>query len=290
MPSKNLEPGQFQIGNLVMGYYTMYSIERFDIGNYDVNVQDSQAQASNFIRFGQDTLKPAPVQLTINFRKNRQMANVSALLKDPVVLNFDNDPGLGDLQREWRAEDVMLEWGATKPLYFCGSDGITRMFFGRPGKLAYQLQRVVDSLYYQCQAEFRRLDTFAYSETEWYHRFELNEPETLTLTRGNAPSWVRFLIQGPAKHPIINFGYHQLELDYDIPEGEIVEISSYPWSRRAVTSAGNSVAAYLIGEDPYLEHVRFNDHEAKEISWNATDTNENTSMVLLWHDAYQILE
>lgn len=290
MPSRNLEPGQFQIGNLIMGTYTLYSVEALDIGNYDVNVQDSQVQASNDIKFGQDTLKPSPLQLTINFRKNKQLVNVSALLSNPAELNFDNDPELADLQREWRAEDVMLQWGATKPLYFCGTDGITRMFFGRPGKFAYKLHKIVDSQFYACQAEFRRLDTFAHSEIEWFRVFSPSTPDTVELTRGNAPSWVRFLITGPANHPIINFGTHQIELDYDIPAGQVVEISSYPWSRRAVTSTGLSVAAYIISDNPYLDKVRFNDHEEKEISWTATGTTGDSKMTLLWHDTYQLLD
>jgi len=290
MPSRNLEPGQFQIGDLILGYYTLYSVESLDIGNYDVNIQDSQAQASNDTKFGQDTLKPAPLQLTINFRKNKQLGSVSALYDSVPTLNFDDDPTLGDLQREWRAEEVMQQWGATKPLYFCGSDGVTRMFFGRPGKFGYKLQRIVNSQYYICQAEFRRLDTFAHSETEWYVVFDPSTPQDVTLTRGNAASWVRFLITGPANHPIINFGSHQLELDRNIPADTVVEISSYPWSRRIVDSNGLSLAAYLISDNPYLNKVRFEDHVPKTISWTASGTTDASKMTLLWHDAYQVLD
>lgn len=290
MSSRNLEPGQFQLGDLIMGRHTLYAVEEFGIGNYDVNVQDYQAQSSNETGFGQDTLRPAPIQLTINFRPNAQLANVASLLANPKMLDFSMDPTLGDLQREWRAEETLAEWGATKPLYFCGTDGITRMIYGRPGKFMYKLHRIVGSQYYQCAAEFRRLDTHAHSETEWYRVFDPDVPQTITLERGNAPSWVRFLITGPANHPIINFGSHQIELDYNVLTGQVVEICSYPWQRRAVTNDGLSVAAFLISEKPYLDRVRFQDHVPKLISWTATGTNANSKMTLLWRDAYQVIQ
>lgn len=291
MPSRNLEPGQFQIGNLVMGVGTLYSVESVDIGNYDVNVQDSQAQGANTIKFGQDSLKPAPMQMTINVRKNHLMESVVAYLKNPPPeLNFDDDPTLGDLQREWRAEEIMQEWGATKPLYFCGTDGITRQFFGRPGKFAYKKHKIIGSNYYQVQAEFRRLDTFAHSELEWFVVLNPDEPQTLELTRGDAPSPVRFLIVGPAIHPIINFGALQLELDWAIPPGGAVEISSYPWQIRIVDSNGLSLAAYLISENPYLDKVKFQDHTPMVVSWTATGLTGASKMSLLWHDAYQLMD
>lgn len=293
MSSRNLEPGQFQIGDLIMGPWTRYSVESLDIGNYDVNVQDSQVQGANTTKFGQDTLKPAPLQLTINFRKNYLMENVVSLLRHPEnvpALNFDDDPTLGDLQREWRAEEIMQTWGATKPLYFCGTDGVTRQFFGRPGKFAYKLHKIVGSQFYACQAEFRRLDTFAHSELEWFVVLERNVSQVITLTRGNAPSPVRFLLTGPMQHPIINFGAHQLELDWNIAAGSAVEISSYPWQTRIVDSNGLSLAAYLISENPYLDKVRFPDHTPMTISWNASGTTSASRMSLLWHDSYQVLD
>lgn len=292
MPSKNLEPGQFQIGNLVMGPYSPYKIEAMDIGNYDVNVQDFQAQSSNELRFGQDTLKPAPVQLTINVLVNKTHAGVAALTGDTRVLNFANDPKLDDLQREWRAEEIMQEWGAIKPLFFCGTDGVTRLFFGRPGKFAYKNHKITDSMYHIVTAEFRRSDTFAYSEQEYFESLpEPDEPQTVTLTRGNAGSWVRILILGPADTPVINFGTKQLTLHWAIPAGVAVEINSYPWSgRRVVATNGLSLAAYLeITPDPYLDKLLLSVNNDTVISWHATGTTSESGMSLLWHDAYQVM-
>lgn len=288
--NRNLEPGQYQIGNLILGPFTPFKIEAIDIGNYDVNVQDHQAQMSNEIRFGADTLKPAPLQLTINVMVNRAIPNIAGLTSSTKTLNFENDPNLADLQREWRAEDVMQEWGAIKPLLFCGSDGVTRQFYGRPGKFAYQKHRQVDSSFYICQAEFRRSDTFAYSNIEYYVDLQPNSPRTLTRVNGNADSWVRFLIVGPAKHPVINWGTRQIELDWDIPEDVIVEISSYPWQRRVVDSNGLSLAAYIVTDRPYLDTIRFPFNDPLLVSWHATGLGADSRMRILWNDAYQVMD
>lgn len=296
MATRNLEPGQYQIGDLIMGPYTPFKIEAIDIGNYDVNAQDYQAKRTNELRFGSDSLKPAPLQLTINVMMNRSLPNIAGLTNDVRTLNFDNDPNLHDLQKEWRAEDVMGVWGALKPLMFCGSDGIIRQFYGRPGKFAYKKHRQIDGLYYQCNAEFRRSDTFAYSDTEYYVDFEPGVGQTITRTNGNANSWVRMLIVGPASNPIIDWGDKEIILDTDtvytsgIPAGTVVEISSYPWQRRVIDSDGLSLAAYIVTDKPYLDTIYFPDNEPFDIAWDATGTDSNSKMRVLWHDGYQVMD
>lgn len=293
MPTRNLEPGQFQIGNLIMGEWTPYKVESIEIGNYDVNVQDSQAQASNSIDFGIDTLKPAPLSLTINLLMNKMLPNVAAAVNSTKVLNFDDDPQLDDLQEEWRAEDVMMEWGEQKPLYFCGTDGITRQFFGRPGKFSYRKARIINDAYYVITAEFRRADTFAYSELEWFVPFpNVAETHTISLSRGSAPSPVRILIYGPANQPVITWGTKTIELDWNLPAGKVAEITSYPWlGRRVVDSDNLSLAAYLIisGGEPYLDRLKLMHRSEIDISWNAVGTDANSKMIVLWHDGYQVM-
>lgn len=298
MPTnRNLEPGQYQLGELVMGPYTPFKIEDVDIGNYDVNAQDTQKNLSNEIDFGQDTLKPAPLQMTINVLKNRQLPNIAALTNDIRVFNFDNDPNLSDLQAEWRDESVLMNPGILKPLLFCGTDGITRQFFGRPGKFAYKRHRQAGSLYYICQAEFRRSDTFAFSNQEYYVDFNPDAPQTLTRVNGNAPAWIRFLLVGPLNHPTINFGDRQIELDTSeiypggiLPAGKAIEISSYPHERRVVDSDGYSLASYIVTDRPYLDQLRWQVQEPTVISWTATNLGPTSRMRLTWHDGYQVMD
>lgn len=164
-----LSPGQYQIGSVIMGPGTPFKIEEIVINNYEINVQDYQSQSSDEIRMGTDTLKPAPIQMTINVLRNRALPNIVGLVggSSPTF----SDDTLEDLQREWRADEVRFEWGALKPLYFCGEDGIVRQFNGRPGKFSYRMHKQINGLFYQVTAEFRRSDTLAYSANEYYVSF-----------------------------------------------------------------------------------------------------------------------
>ena len=295
--NRNLTPGQYQLGELVMGPGTPFRIEAIDIGNYDVNAQDYQSKRSNELRFGSDTLKPTPLQLTINVMVNRALPHIAALTNDIRTFNFDNDPNLGDLQREWRAEETMSVWGALKPLLFCGTDGITRQFYGRPGKFAYKKHRQEGSLYYQCQGEFRRSDTFAYSDTEYYVDFAPNDAEIITRVNGNATSWMRFLLVGPFSNPIIHLGSKDIQINTTnvypggiVPTNEIIEISSYPWERRVVDSHGLSLAAFIVTDKPYLDTIKLPYQTPIEISWSGGNLSGNSRMRVLWHDAYQVMD
>jgi len=281
-----LEIGQFQIGNLVMGPYTPFKIESIDIGNYDINAQDFQNVLSDELRFGTDTLKPNPIQLTINVIANRSLPNITALVRSSTITYVD--PTLSDLQREWRAEDIRLQWGALKPLLFRGTDGVTRQFYGRPGKFTYKMHRQIQSEYYQVVAEFRRADTLCYSDTEYYVTLG-NSPANYARVRGDAPSWVRFIINGPIQNPVIDFGTQQISLNTTIPSGKAVEISSYPWSRRIINSDGLSLAAYNTSPDPYLDRIKFHPGVVTQMSWTGTGYNGSTSVRLFWHDAYQVM-
>jgi hypothetical protein len=282
-----LEVGQFKIGDLIMGPGTPFKIESIDIANYEINAQDFQTQTSDELRFGTDTLKPAPIQLTINVIANRALGNVKALVGDRSYANF-NDLTIASLQKEWRAEDIRFQWGALKPLLFCGTDGITRQYYGRPGKFTYKMPRVTRSDFYQAIAEFRRADTFCYSDTEYFVTLT-NSVVSHTRIRGDAASWVRFLITGPVTNPVINFGAQQLSLATVIPAGKVVEISSYPWSRRIINSDGLSLAAYNTSEDPYLDKIKFQAATPTQCSWTGTGFTGATNVKLFWRDAYQVM-
>jgi hypothetical protein len=153
------------------------------------------------------------------------------------------------------------------------------------------LHKIVGSEYYTCTAEFRRADTLAYSEQEFFIEVGVGATVPLVLTRGTAPSWLRILIFGPANRPTITIGTRQLFLDWEIPNGEAVEITSYPWlGRRVVDSNGISLAAYLtITPDPYLDKLRLGHKATRNITWNATDVGGSSKMYVLWHDGYQVM-
>src|ERR1051325_6079490 len=72
MPTtRNLLPGQYQIGDLVLGRHTAYQVENFDEQAYNVNAQDQQRLVSDEIDFGQDNLDPQPAVFKIWILDNR---------------------------------------------------------------------------------------------------------------------------------------------------------------------------------------------------------------------------
>lgn len=280
MPSRNLEPGQYQLGNSVFGYGTPFPVEEFDIGGWEVNAQDYQAQLADETRFGSDSFKPNPIQITMHFEGNRALDHVAALVDSTKELNFANDRKIGEFTREWRADEVRKAWGALKPLYVCRPDGTVVQLFGRPGKLAVSRQNP-HSLVRNILAEYRRSDTLCYSDFEWYHQLRVGEQITvyraMDQDQGDAPSWIRILLVGPMTHPIINIGDKQVELDHELEVGEIVEISSYPWQRRVIRlNDGVNLSPKLV--TPRLETLNFDVEMPVIMSWNATDTNANVEL------------
>jgi len=283
MANRNLEPGQYQIGDFVFGEHTLFNVESMDIGAYEVNVQDFQVPISDELRFGQDSLKPMPIQLTINARRNFLLPNMAALAggSKAATLNFDSDRRPGEFAKEWRSDEIRNKWGELKPLLICREDGRVVRVYGRPGKLAVpplgrkgQNQKIV--------AEFRRSDTLCYSDVEWYTALRANEIVTITRAEdfdmGNAPCWLRFLLVGPMKHPIIQLGSLVIELNAELDIGDVVEISSYPWQRRVVrANDGLSLNAQLLS--PYLDKLKFDAESGVELSWTATDINSSVEAI-----------
>lgn len=279
-----LTPGQFQIGDFVFGRNTLFTVEGFEIGGYDINVQDFQASISDEMRFGRDSLKPLPIQLSINALENYAMTNIIAATgsEDPDIDNLNP----GDFVNEWRADAVRSEWGALKPLYVCREDGTSVMVFGRPGKLAISKPSGKNA-FRKIVAEYRRSDTYAYSTTEWIYT-ATGTPQVIERPAGDAPAWLRLWLTGPMSNPVIQLGWVTVQLSVTIQAGEVVEVSSYPWSRRVVRlNDGASFAAGLTS--PYLDKLKFEAEAETELSWTASETTGASKCQLLWRDAWQVI-
>ncbi|AAN02088.1 minor tail protein [Mycobacterium phage Barnyard] len=289
---RNLVAGQYQFGDLVFGRGTTVNVEVFDEKPYDVNVQDLQMSRNDEMMLGQDQLKPTTIELTFHVRYNWLLPHHEGALP-----NFwDEMPTVEDFAREWKSDEIRGIPGQAKPLYVCGRDGQTRMVFGRGAEFnAAENADYTEAI--ECQAVFRRMDTFAYDVIE--NAVVLNQANlsrTVAGTAGNAPSWFRLLLFGPMNHPVftVSNAYQRVEpftidFDYNVASGEVVEISSYPWQRRVVNNANPplTLARKLIGESPYLDRMRF-DHRANlTVTMAATGLTAQSQAQVRWHDAYQ---
>ena len=251
-----LGPGQYQLGDLVFGKGTRYKVESVEIQPYEVNPQDFQVSQSDEIRFGRDTFKPASIMFTMSVLINRVLDNMVSYAGS-LNLDFSGELNLvPEIQREWRADDVRSNWGQLKPLRWCDRDGNVRRIYGRPRKFQYTKLTERDD-FIKIVAEFKCSDTLSYDDTEIYAELEANaSPLYVTRQKGNASAWLRLLLLGPIDHPIITIGDQQIELNYDLEAGELVEISSYPWQRRAINDGGYNLSPLLIGKTQYLDRLK----------------------------------
>jgi len=294
---KNLITGQWQIGDIVMGYGTNIKVDDIDVKSYDVDAKDYQVPRSDEKRFGQDSLVPTTIEFNFRILHNRLLPGY-----EDVLPNFWHSmPTIEDLQREWRFDAGRNRWGQVKPLYLKSKyDEREKIIFGRPGQFTvtqndmYNGGEVVEVL-----AEFRRGDTYTYSLYEYAVTLNQSFPTTvINGTGGTGPSWMRILIAGPINHPILTFSnlYQQdhdivIDLDRNIASGEIVEINSEPWSRRVINNGSPplNLSPLLIGNTPYLDRLRFDFNSDVEVSLAGSGMNSSTTVLVLWRDVYQVI-
>lgn len=296
-----MQPYQYQLGGITFGRNTNIPISKIDVQPYNVNVQDFQIPLTDENRFGQDTLVPGPIVFTMAIMENYmldQFENIVPAGVDPDDLFAMRGTVLGRLANVWKAKEVRSLWGAAMPLYCCTSSGEVLRIYGRPGKFQYAPRYNDRTQWIDIQAEFRRADTFAHSDIEYYVGDTVQPergmaPNVAAVTaehgEGDADSWVRVLVVGPATHPVINYGDSVIELDLTVPAGTVLEVSSYPWSRRVVDDQGVNWRAKLIGDTEYLEEIQFPDDSELEVNWTATGTDGDSQMYFLWREAYNVI-
>ena len=291
---RNLVPGQWQIGDIVMGPGTNIRVETINNNPYDIDKQDYQRARADEINFGKDSWKPTSLEFTFEVLHNRMLPGYES-----TKPNFwHNMYSITDLKREWRSDEVRKVWGQLKPIYVCSKyDEIQKVILGRTG----QFGETQDDLYNNGEvvkviAEFRRADTYAYSIGYNSVTLTAGAPvQHIFGTNGEGPSWLRLLLQGPMNHPIINFAnLHdtdsdiQINLNYNIPSGKIVEINGEPWARRVVDNSDPplSLSSKLIGDTPYLDKLAIDFDGTTTISGSSLGSGQ---IQVVWRDSYQVI-
>lgn len=287
MAKINLVPGQYQFGDIVFGRGTLYRVANVQVQTNQTVPQDHTATRSNIVLFGQDALLPSPIVFEIIVLDNFPLGNVL----DQVGGSFDAsgyESLLDDLASEWRGDDVRTSWNAQKALRVCGRDGTTRVRFGRPRKFEHTW-RQTNSIALMVTAEFMPSDTLSYSDDEYGLDLAIGETAAPSRLDGPATTWPRFVIEGPAQKPTINFGDIQIQLDYDVAAGEFVEINANSWQRRVINSVGINLAAKLKGPTRFLDRVQWPAKDTRNLSWTATGTNANSNLTIAWREAWPVI-
>ena len=103
---RNLLPGQYQVGDIIMGRGTNIIIEDFDVNPSDINAQDYQIPRTDEIRFGQDDLKPTTIEI-----KGQVLYNWLLEDYEGTIPNFwHGKPIAADLEMLWRADSFRRNW------------------------------------------------------------------------------------------------------------------------------------------------------------------------------------
>jgi hypothetical protein len=266
----NLLPGMYQIGNMVFGHHTTVPVENIDVKPHDVNAQDYQVSRSDEKHFGWDNFSPSTIELTFDVLENRLLPPY-----EDLIPNFwDDMPTVNDFARVWRADNIRQVAGAMEPLYICAGDGITRAVYGRPGQFTYgKGTNFVEAT--QCIGEFRRADTLSYTAQEQGFNLEFSvDPVYMIRDQGDGPdTWLRLLLIGPLTNPVITIGDQQVSLNYSIAAGKAVEVSSYPWQRRVVSSDGLNLTSNLDGVTRYLDKLKLPYGVPIPLKWTADQVN-----------------
>lgn len=269
---KNLVPGQWQIGDIVMGTGTNIKIESVEVNPEDINKQDYQVARTDEMRFGIDQFKPTTIELTMSVLHNRLLPDWEGYLQ-----NFwHSQPTLEDLRKEWRFDQGRLTWGKMQHLYVCSKlDGVEKVIFGRPGQFKYKVDDEYNSgEIVQVVAEFRRADTVAYSAEEYVTEVALEEaPTTIVRSEGDVDTWVSIIGYGPITNPVITIGEQQIALNIDIPAGGAFEVSSYPWQRRAIDNNRTNLAASMTGDTRYLDKIILRAKQSTVVRWTSDEFN-----------------
>jgi hypothetical protein len=290
MSPRNLIPGQYQIGNLLMGRGTTVRVEEFKVNPYDVNAQDYQVVRADEINFGWDQLKPTTIEIKFHILNNFLLPGFEA-----AIPNFWSEmPTRADFQREWRFDEGRYNWGLTKELYVCDRNGLTKTVYGRPGQFTYgEDTGYVETV--ECLGEFRRADTLSYAVDDNVSTILTQALPTATIngTDGDAASWLKIFLQGPIIDPVITIDglFGQVSpvdfgLNRTIAADEIIEINGEPWQRRIVSTTGENIAADFTN---YLDKLRFYCEDTVEISLAGTGMTSGTKAIAAYRDAYQVV-
>lgn len=288
----SLKEGQYQIGDFVFGVGTQAVISSFEQTGYTITPGDYALPQSDEVRFRKDFLQPATILMTVSAMDNYILDNFWEESSAPPEFPKGSEI-MEQFMKEWRADEIRKIWGYTKPLRYKRL-GQLRRVYGRPRDIATPPRRMGPG-WYDMVCAYQRADTFSYSDVE-YGALNLL-PTTLgtpggTVVRqdGEAPTWVNIFITGPIANPKVTLGSFTIDMTgYTLAAGELVQITSYPWERRAVSSNGNNISPKLVGASPYLDKLVL----PAGVSWNTglhgTGTNGNTRLNVIWREAYHSL-
>lgn len=281
-----LREGQFSIDGLKFGVGTAFNVSSWDTGGYDVAPGDFQPSRQDNLRFGNDSLVPTPVTWEMSCMRNKYLDNLGFVPGARPAL-AGGIKAVDEMHRIWKSDDIRNVYGAVKFVTY-KRDGVERRFYGRPRQFASGA-RTSKSEWIPIVCNFQRIDTFSYSEEEFFAGSVANGAAgNIVRGDGQGPAWLNLFIVGPITSPIVKIGAQTLSLPgVVVGSGQILNISSYPWERRIVRSDGINLRPKLV--TPYLDQVYLYPGFNGQLTLTGTDTNASTFVSVGWREAYNTL-
>lgn len=289
-----LGPGQYQLGTTRFGRNTQLPIESMEVNSYGVNSTDYQLPRADEMRFGIDSFQPGSINFTIGVLDNHLLPSMAGMTGISSVPGLQSATELLEkLHTEWRSDDIRKLHGFVKPLWYGRPDGTTVRVYGRPRKFAHDMGSRKDN-FRKAVCEFQRVDTLCYSEEEFSvtttPSAEGTTSASIVRSGGMARTWMKIYLVGPINHPKVKIGLLDLiDINHNIAAGQILEINSYPWTRRVVDNISQNVAPKLIGNSPYLDELSLAPGTTTQVGFSGTGTTGATQMTILWREAYHTL-
>lgn len=288
-----LTEGQWQIGDVVFGPQTMIPIQSMEQISYEVSPGDRPLPMSDQIRFTKDYIQPGNIQFNMSVLDNYVLDDVPVY--ETVSLPESGAPLMEKLKREWRADEVRKTWGEVKPLRYCAL-GNQRVLYGRPRNFATSRVKKRPG-WLPVTAMYQLADQYSYSEEIFFGVTAVTPSGVVgsAIERGDGggPTWLQAIVTGPiASGFVVNIGPHEFTVNQALASGEVIELNSKPWSRRAILASSSTtinVGTRLVGDSPYLEDLVFPAEEEMSISIHGSGTSGSTALLVQWQEAYHAI-
>ncbi|UVK63828.1 minor tail protein [Gordonia phage LilyPad] len=288
----SLIEGQWQLGDVKFGKGTKIPVLSVEPVGYEVSAGDRPLPMSDQIRFTKDYVQPGVIQFQMAVLDNHVLTDLLSAPIDAEALGIV--PGsklLEKLKYEWSADSVRQSWGAVKPLTYRAA-GYSRIVYGRPRNFASGRLRDKPG-WYGITASYQLADRASY-EDKW--NSVVVSPSAVGTTTGTvvraqdalAPAWMKATILGPINNPILKLGPHTVSITHNLPAGQAIEVNSFPWERRAITSTGLNIGA-KIPSATYLEDLRIPEKGTWAVGLSGSSTSETTRLVVQWQEAYHAI-
>lgn len=226
---------------------------------------------------------------------------------DPTDRHAANLGRVGALRAAWRADSVRTTPGGYAMLR-TRTAGRTRVFFGRPRRMAPTNAKLVRQGYTSVIADFQCVDDLVYDDLLRQVDVRLAAPSSGGLLAplasplstvaasaglpgaftigGTAPAWVAVTVHGPVSEPEVRIaGQWSTKLLTTLFYDTTVTVDPQPWSRQASTGTGASVAGTLSRDSRRLSAMRL-PPGTYQLVLSGTDATGTARASVSWRDCW----